>query len=349
MAIRTLARAAAVAVLGALLVAGMAQACTRVLWNDNGLAVVVGRTMDWPGTTEPILMALPRGMERDGAQLAGDIVVPENGLRWTSRYGSVVTTVYGVGAADGFNEKGLGVHMLYLRATEFGPRDPERPGLHAGLWAQYALDNAASVAEALDLLAKVQPVMVELHGFKSTVHLALEDATGDSAIVEYVGGKLEVHHGREYTIMTNDPPYDQQLELLEAQDFSKPSMETRLGGNVTAPERFQRAAYFSSLLPDPKTQREAIASILSVARNASVPFGAPYGDFGVYNTEYRTATDLTNLTYFFELTTSPNVVWINLSGLDLSPGASVRALNPDDIAIAGDITAKLRPLAAPPF
>lgn len=29
-------------------------ACTRVLWNTNKLAVVVGRTMDWPTTTDPI-------------------------------------------------------------------------------------------------------------------------------------------------------------------------------------------------------------------------------------------------------------------------------------------------------
>ena len=39
--------------------------------------------------------------------------------------------------------------MLYLNATDFGPRDPAKPGVHAGLWAQYLLDNAATVAEAL--------------------------------------------------------------------------------------------------------------------------------------------------------------------------------------------------------
>ena len=29
--------------------------CTRILWIDNGLAVVTGRTMAWPESTEPIL------------------------------------------------------------------------------------------------------------------------------------------------------------------------------------------------------------------------------------------------------------------------------------------------------
>jgi penicillin V acylase-like amidase (Ntn superfamily) len=79
--------------------------------------------------------------------------------------------------------------MLYLQETDFGPRDRNKPGLQAGLWAQYALDNAATVQEALDVLDKVQVVKVTTHGHEANVHLALEDASGDSAIIEYIGGK----------------------------------------------------------------------------------------------------------------------------------------------------------------
>jgi len=38
---------------------------------------------------------------------------------------------------------------------------------------------------------------------ENTVHVALEDASGDSAILEYLGGKLVVHQGREFRVMTN--------------------------------------------------------------------------------------------------------------------------------------------------
>ena len=72
-------------------------------------------------------------------------IIKENGLKWTSLYCSLVTTIYGLGTADGLNERGLAAHMLFLTATDFGPRDPSRPGLHAGLWAQYILDSAATV------------------------------------------------------------------------------------------------------------------------------------------------------------------------------------------------------------
>lgn len=316
-----------------------AQACSRILWNDNDLAVLVGRTMDWPESTEPMITVLPRGMERDGSRIGDEVVVAENPVTWTSKYGSMVTTVYGLGAADGFNEAGLAAHLLYLTATDFGPRDPSRPGLQAALWAQYILDNAATVEEALALMEDVQIVMVEARGSKATVHLAIEDASGDSAILEFIGGELRVHHGREYVIMTNDPPYDEQIAMLAQQDYSNPSSDMPLPGNVRAVDRFQRAAYYHAMLPEPSSEREAIASILAIARNVSVPFGAPYKGFGIYNTEYRTATNLTDGRYFFELTTAPNVIWAALADFDLAPGAPVMLLDPDDVGLAGDVAA----------
>lgn len=314
--------------------------CTRVLWNTNKQAVLTGRTMDWPETTEPKIVMFPRGMRRRGGLIGGQTVVAKNPLNWTSKYGSVVTSVYGIGSVDGVNEKGLAAHALYLSATSFGEGDPAKPGLQAGLWAQYLLDNAATVSEAVELLDSFRPVMVEAHGRKATLHLALDDASGDSAIIEYIDGQRTVHHGRQYTLMTNDPTYDEQLALLAEQDYSKPSRDMPLPGNVNARDRFQRAAYYAALLPEPNSDREAVAAILAIMRNVSVPFGAPYGEFGVYNTEYRTVCDLTNRRYFFELTTSPNVIWVELDKLNFDEGAPAIAIDPYDYSLNGDISDK---------
>ena len=326
-----------------------ADACSRILWNDNKLAVVVARTMDWPESTEPVLTVFPRGMKRNGGRLGPVEVIKDNPLTWTTKYGSLVTTIYGVGTADGFNERGLGAHMLFLKSADFGPRDTSKPGVNGGLWAQYLLDNAATVNEALALLDNVQVVMTEARGTKTTVHLAIEDASGDSAIIEYVGGKQVVHHGREFKIMTNDPTYDEQLALLKKLDFSKPSSDTPLPGNVKPTDRFQRIAYYLPMLPEPKSEREAVAGVLAIARNVSVPFGAPYKDFGIYNTEYRTVTDLTNKRYFFELTTSPNVIWANLAKFKLAAGAPVMVLNPDNINLSGEVSGKFSKSVKAPF
>jgi penicillin V acylase-like amidase (Ntn superfamily) len=327
-----------------------ARGCTRVLWNSNGKAVIVGRTMDWPESTEPNLFVLPAGIKRDGGRFAGHTVIAENPQQWTAKYGSLVAGMYDLGAVDGVNERGLAGHLLYLVSTDFGPRDPKKPGLHAGLWLQYALDNAASVTEALALLAPVQIVMVSARGHDTSVHLALEDASGDSAIIEYLNGQAVVHHNRDYTILTNDPPFAEQMALLrqmEADPAFRPSRNTPLPGNVNPIARFQRAAFFARFLPEPSNTREAIAAMFSILANVSVPFGAPYDEFGTYNTEYRSVIDLTNLVYYFQLTTVPSVSWTQLRQLDFKQGAPSLVLNPDALDLTGDVTNRYRPVAAP--
>lgn len=335
---------ASVLILGAAAMSGAALACSRVLWNTNGIAVVSGRTMDWPESTEPKLVVFPRGLTRDGGRFGPELVVKDNAVTWTSKYASLVTTVYDLGAVDGLNERGLGAHLLYLTATDYGARDPSKPGLQAALWAQYALDNAATVSEALDLLRPVQIVMVAARGREASLHLALEDASGDSAIIEYIGGKAVVHHGREFRIMTNDPPYDEQLALLKSLDLSNPSSDTPLPGNVKATDRFQRAAYFQSMLPEPKSEAEAVAGVLAIMRNVSVPFGAPYKGMGIYNTEYRTVMDLSNRRYFFELSTQPSVIWTDLSKFDLAPGAPAMTLDPRAGDLNGEVSGRFEKL-----
>ena len=61
--------------------------CSRVLWNDNGVAVVTGRTMDWSHSFDDMLFVYPRGQKMDGGV--------EGGAEWTSKYGSVGCSIIG--------------------------------------------------------------------------------------------------------------------------------------------------------------------------------------------------------------------------------------------------------------
>lgn len=140
---------------------------------------------------------------------------------------------------------------------------------------QYLLDQAATVAEALALMEDVELLKIRVRGRDANIHVALEDVGGDSAIIEFADGRAVVHHGRQYTLMTNDPTYDEQLKLLAAQDFSHPSREIPLPGNVNAVDRFQRAAYYSALLPKPTTERQAIASVMAIMRTTCRSRSAP--------------------------------------------------------------------------
>ncbi|MGH8282449.1 MAG: linear amide C-N hydrolase [Gammaproteobacteria bacterium] len=347
---------AAVAVLFFAVLAPASQACTRILWATD-LGVYTGRTMDWPASTEPMLMTFPKGIERNGGVFVGHRVVKTNPVIWTSKYGSIVVSTYGAGAIDGLNERGLGVHMLFFTATDFGPRDPRKKGLQAGDWAQYLLDNAASVDQAINLMKDVQIVMVEANGHKANLHLALEDASGDSAIMEYENGKLHIYHNRKYRVMTNDPAFPEQLRLLEEKhfDFANPTRDMPLPGNVNPIDRFQRATYYLRALKQPKSDSDAVATMMSLLYNVSVPIGAPYkgqgaGDgFDAYSTEYRTITDTAHSRYFFQLATMPAVIWVDLSKIDFSKGAPVLELNPDNPKLFGNVTELLKQVKSIPF
>ena len=153
--------------------------------------------------------------------------------------------------------------------------------------------------------------------------------------------------GREFTIMTNDPTYDEQLTLLAQQDFSHPSSDMPLPGNVNPVDRFQRATGSSARPTTPPCYRNRPMCgrrwRVSWRSCAMCRFpSAPYAEFGVYNTEYRAVVDLTNRLYVFELSTSPNVIWVEFDQLKLRDDSE-----PYDTPLIGDVTARLQPEQVP--
>src|ERR1700679_2323693 len=77
-----------------------ADACSRVFSNDNGVAMVVGRTMDLYMDDHAALQVRPRALAGGGMLGAND----PNPLRWTSKYGSVGIASLGQAVSDGMNE-----------------------------------------------------------------------------------------------------------------------------------------------------------------------------------------------------------------------------------------------------
>ncbi len=309
--------------------------CTRIFWSDNSVARVVSRTMDWAFSDEPRLWVLPRGIQRSGGTGAG----PE-WAQWSSDHGSVVLSAWGAGVSDGINEAGLAAHALYLGSSIYERAD-ERPQVGQVQWVQYVLDTAATVAEALDRLADVRITPILVREMELGAHLAMEDAGGDSAIVEYLDGEQVVHHGHQCDVMANDPAYDEQLAHLGR--YRPFGGNLAPPGDITSLDRFVRAAYFLHYLPRPDDAAQAAAGVMQIARNVAVPFGAPYDDFSTYPTWWISIADLTNRLYYFESTRSPNVVWMELDGLSFDADEPVRALDPRDPTLVGDVSHALRP------
>lgn len=314
--------------------------CTRVVWPDANGSVIVGRNMDFHKDLMTNLWTQPQGITRDDGV--------QGKLAWTSKYGSVVATAFDMISVDGLNEAGLAGHVLWLAESDYGTPDDSRPQLSQAIWMQYFLDNYSTVAEAVEWVktsdVQVVQMMDPTGGTTPAIHLALNDATGDSCIIEYSDGRPKVYHSREYRVMTNSPTYDQQLELVKT--ISGLGGDQPIPGSTLASDRFARAAYYVSRLDQPQTQLQAVAAMFSVIRNVAQPFRIPDpGKPDASQTLWQTVSDLTNRRYVFESTTRPNIVWVDLSDLDLAEGAPQLKLNlvnelTVEHGIAGEVSGK---------
>ena len=299
------------------------RACTRVVYQGNKDMVITGRTMDWKEDTRSNIWIFPRGMERNGE-------VGKDPMRWKSKYGSVVTSAYDICSTDGMNEKGLVANLLWLAESSYPQWNGEEPALSIAAWVQYMLDDFATVSEAVSEIEKntfdVVSDMMPDGTRMATLHLSISDATGDNAIFEYIDGKLNIHHNRSYQVMTNSPVFDQQLAL---DDYWKTiGGTTFLPGTNRAADRFVRASFYINAIPKTEDTRTALASVFSVIRNTSVPFGISTPDQpNISSTRWRTVSDQKDKVYYFESTLYPNVFWVDFKDVDFSEKASVKKLN----------------------
>ena len=127
------------------------------------------------------------------------------------------------------------------------------------IWTQYVLDNFATVREAVDELKK-ETFRIDAprmpNGSASTLHLAITDETGNTAILEYLDGKLSIHEGKEYRVMTNSPRYEYQLAV---NDYWKESADCRCCPEPTAPATALYARH-STFMPFRRQQTRRLQS-----------------------------------------------------------------------------------------
>lgn len=331
-----------------------ADACTRAVYLGSDNVVITGRSMDWAEDVYSNAWVFPKGIAREGAS-------GPNSVKWKSKYGSLAVSGYDAGTADGINEQGLVANVLYLAESDYGTPKTGQATISIMAWAQYVLDNFATVSETVDAL-QAEPFEVIApqlpNGKGAQLHLAVSDPSGDSAIFEYIGGKLVIHHDRKYQVMTNSPSFDQQLAIETYWTGVNPL--AFLPGSISAADRFVRTSFLVKAIPtqlDPKIikavpsgtyENQAVAEVLGVMRSISTPLGITHPDKpNLASTLWRTVYDQKNKVFFFDSATSPNAFWVPLSDLDFSEGAPVKKLTMAGGKVyAGNAASKFEPAKA---
>lgn len=316
-------------------------ACTRVVYKGPNNLVLTGRSMDFSIEIPGNLWVFPKGMKRNGE-------VGKNSIEWSSKYGSLIVSSWDIATSDGMNEKGLVANLLWLTESEYPSfqKDGNRKGMSASLWAQYVLDNFATVSEAVEELKKENFVIVTdfIPGTQklTTVHLSVSDASGDNAIFEYINGKLIIHHDPSYIVMTNDPPFEKQLAINKY--WENIPGKFFLPGSVTSSDRYVRAYFFINSIPQTDNIRVAVASVFSVVRNVSVPYGFQIEGYpNLSTTRWRSVADQKNLVYYHETTLTPNIFWVDLKKIDFGETASVKKIEvSNDMTYSGESSSEFK-------
>lgn len=338
--------------------AGGLMACSLAFVNDKDVAKVVVRSMDLPKRfpEDPKLFVFPRGMTRDsGRSTVPGVRARVEGLAgkplgWTSKFGSAAVVSFKGFATDGLNEKGLAAHLLVLEDSQHEPQD-SRTELPDVAWAQYVLDNFASVKDVVEAHRaggfRVVAGWSSEAGYPKPLglHLAVQDDSGDAAIFEYVKGKLVVHHGAEYRVMTNDPPMDEMLVHLK--QYKGFGGNAPIPGDVDPEHRFVRLMEYYKYLPQAKNYTDAVANALSLLRVAQVPSRQALHEeqdfWAEVQTNWVSAADVTNRIYYVNSATVPSLLWLDLQKVDFRPGAPIKFLDPHDARVGGDARVHLKP------
>jgi choloylglycine hydrolase len=247
--------------------------CTGITLKAKDGTVVFARTLEFAADIESDLIMVPKGYERHGSTPNG-----KTGCHWTSQYASVGISALDLPVIiDGLNEKGLAMGLFYFPGfTQYMPYSDSDAEKTIAPWelGSWILENFQTVDEVKDGISNIVVANVILDVFSPDApppcHFVVSDATGKSIVIEYVGGKLNIHDN-PLGVMTNSPTFDWHMtNLRNYVNFSltnAPSMElapvnlktepvklSPLGqgsgmlgipGDFTPPSRFVRAVAYS--------------------------------------------------------------------------------------------------------
>ncbi len=196
-------------------------ACTSAIYN-NGDASLSVRTMDWFGHDDAVVVGTGKG-------ISNQYSTTKESVNTTSKYASIkIKSFEPQIVAEAMNQEGLVARILYLglEYTEMAPNRAGVPDVDASQFANYAVDNFASVEDVvatLDKIDVVQDKVCDLPGHENEclpapVHYHLTDANGDSAVIEFVGGEVKIYHGDvtdapSVQYLSNDPEFSFHINL----------------------------------------------------------------------------------------------------------------------------------------
>lgn len=319
----------------------VAQACTGIKLQAKDGSVVYGRTLEFGKELDSVLLIVPRNYHYFG-------MTPEhqNGLSWTTHYAFVGTNGSGLpDAIDGVNEKGLAVGLFYFPGyAGYQPVTAADAAVTLAPWqlGSWILGNFSSVAEVKQHIneVKVADAVLPAWGITPPLHYIVADKAGNSIVLEYVNGQLNVYDD-PVGVLTNAPDFAWHLtnlrnyihlsaenvngidvDNLKLTPTGQGSGMMGLPGDFTPPSRFIRAFVLSRYAMQNADAISTVGQVFHILNQFDIPKGAIQqsnnGHITYNYTQWTSAADLAHSIYYIHTENNRRVRYIDLNKQDLN-------------------------------
>lgn len=238
---------------------GNVKACTTFSINDNKRNIVLGGNIDFPIGYGHV------NINKRNLKKTALILPPEKQITWVSKFGSITFNQAGKELPyGGMNEAGLVIQEMLLPSNSKYPDPDERFGLTALQWIQYQLDSSETVQDVIKSDSIVRVAYASLR--KSTLHFLACDRYGNTAVIEYIDGKMRYYMGAEllHPVLANHTYEESLSHLKKYADF---------GGSEALPKQsmlsLDRFAIAASMVQSYQKKDKIVAYAFSVLDNVS--------------------------------------------------------------------------------
>lgn len=335
--------------------------CTGIRLTAQDGTVVHARTLEFGVDLKSDVILIPKGFKRVGT------VPPDNrqgigkGAQWTTKYASVGANGFGQDIiVDGLNSEGLAAGLFYFPNTAgYMSYSPENASQTIAPWelGSWILEQYATVEEVIENIKEIvvaDVILLDEMGFTPPLHYVVHDARGNSIAIEYVNGKLNVHHN-PLGVLVNSPTFDWHMtnlrnyinfsvnnlpplilcesttktgadKAVQLLPFGQGTGMLGMPGDLTPPSRFVRAVAFSqSILPELlQTGNDAVVQAFHILNNFDIPKGmareSHNGNIEADYTIWTSANDLKEKRFYFRTYKNSQIRVVNLMDMDLEAG-----------------------------
>jgi penicillin V acylase-like amidase (Ntn superfamily) len=334
-------------------------ACTVLIIHDANGATYQGRTNEFAGMQPDRLVYFPAGTQIVSVKPNGD-----QGLSFNTKYAILGATLHGMTPNakqdtlhEAVNDQGMTFTVNAFTANKSAQLDANAQNVlsivDVGHWALGNFQNVAQVKQALQNkeVSIWLPKIAIMGNLEAPVHFALFDKTGAGIVLEFMNGQVQVYDN-EVGVMTNYPPFPWHLENINnyahltnvdknTGQFGKVKVTAFDSGNAlaslpssqTSPDRFIKAAYYSTYIEKAKTPKLAIQNLAHVMNNFDRPMNISIDLPGTANsgegppskeptseaTYFTVLNDLANHKYYIRTINA-----INYSSFDLNKLSSLK-------------------------